>query len=261
MVPALRTAVCAEVLVRGDEAELEASVLRIAVTVCGDTGVAQAFARLLPCSQLAEIASSRSQSLKPLYDQLIDRVPKAPKPAQLSTEPAPVSSAAPASPLDPLRQSTPALRVPTLRSQAGNALLRASMPAAAPGGSGALAATPGLGQQQAMPSCASPSPLAVSTQTYTPNSAYTPDVPFMREQRANSAVAARDGSELAATAPAKAGGGGGASTSVRSGAPAGMPDVMPSMLFAAQPLTPPSEVRICSLNCTSCTRDWCNALE
>lgn len=221
-------------------------MLRIAITVCSDIRVAQLFARLCSRTQLAEIATSRSQSLRPLYDQLLDRVPAAPEPAQPRTQPTVHAEAGVDPATDLLRQSTPSLRVPTLRSQAGNALLRASMSAAVPRSGTIMAATPGVAQHHIVPPSASASPLAADAGSCTPNSAYTPDVAFVREQRLTTSCALPSSTHLAATAPARTDCAG---ASAHARAPAGMPDLTPSMLFSAPPLTPSSKVRARLASC------------
>jgi hypothetical protein len=137
---------------KSDDEQLQASVLRIAITVCADEQVAQAFSAVCPAQNLVLIASQHSLSLRPLYDQLAALLPKQPgrNHTGLCREgTAMTCSANNASPVHShaFPALTPIPRVPALRSQAGDSLLQASM-RAPPGSASACIPVPPVGCQQ-----------------------------------------------------------------------------------------------------------------
>jgi hypothetical protein len=145
----------AELFQRGDDEQLEASVLRIAITICADEQVAREFSGICPSHQLAQIASQRPLSLRPLYDQLADRLP------MLSSSYCPIqcndvthmrrSSDHPSFSHSPaLLGSTMVPRMPALRSTAGNKLVGNPMIAAPVNRDGSLQSMPANHQHPAL---------------------------------------------------------------------------------------------------------------
>ena len=124
----------AGVLRRGDECTFEAGVVKLVQTMCGDAAGTQALLSQISLDELAHLAGSRSAELQKHYAQLMDDLQHASAAAPPAASIAPdqhcrASSAVVTQSMssfpDLLRESH-GPRVPTLRSQAGNAILRAS---------------------------------------------------------------------------------------------------------------------------------------
>ena len=124
----------AGVLRRGDDCTFEAGVVKLAQTICGDAAGAQALLSQIPLDELAHLAGSRSAELQKHYEQLMDDLQHASAAAPPAASIAPDQHCrAPSAVVTQSMSSFPDLlreshgpRVPTLRSQAGNAILRAS---------------------------------------------------------------------------------------------------------------------------------------
>ena len=134
LIPTAYLLLLAGVLHRGDDCAFEAGVIKLARCICSDAAGAVAFAACLPLEHLQSIANNRAPELQSAYEQLTQLLQSANAaptcgasigPDQHRKRELPAVSQSMSSFSDELRaRSGP--RVPTLRSQAGNAILRAS---------------------------------------------------------------------------------------------------------------------------------------
>jgi hypothetical protein len=262
---------------KGDDASLEAAVVRIVLIVSSDILVAQRFLSLLPLDRLEAVASERPLQLRASYVQLIDQLKECPEGRQPLPQP-PYTSLAPpkAAPLalscppSSLNSNTP--RVPALRSQTGKALLQTSYAAATTNGV-CILPTKSLNRRSSTPELTNISavlrlqpskgiysgysgvpPLntgdGVSTSQATPEGAFMPQVHRLFGQQlcvsqGPQGHVTRPHAEASAGSPHEGGQMGGFAAE---GSALSLPDMESSMMYGALSRLPRTTVR-CRSNC------------